>query len=73
MSEFEVLVTANDWLNRPDRGTLVLVGLSHDVLLAAVEKMSPDDYEVRYDERFVSTGAVDEDDKPVKKKKIIIT
>jgi len=70
--KFEALIKPNDWLNRSDRGTLLLLGLDHTVLLAAVKRLRTCDYNIRYDERLVSTGSVDENDKPIKIKKITI-
>jgi hypothetical protein len=72
-TSFEVLITRNDWLNRPDRGTLILMGLEQDALLGAVKRLPATHYRVEVNEREVRTGTVDEDNNPIKVKKIRIT
>jgi len=70
--EFEVLVTDRDWMNGPGRGTLLLMGLEHSHLIAAVKRMSPDNYRLKVKERKIRTGTVDENDQPVFHTKVTI-
>jgi hypothetical protein len=71
--DFEILIKPTDWLNRPDRGTLLLMGLEQDVLLSAVRRLSASHYRVEVNEREVRTGTVDQNDNPIKIKKTKIT
>jgi hypothetical protein len=65
MDEFEIMITSRDWMNGPDRGTLLLMGITQPRLIAAVRRLHPDDYKMELSEREVRTGGVDKFDKPI--------